>query len=182
MEEDLKMMITPDRLKRYLAEIAKKYSDTWKHVDEFRSSRGKDLPEWPEWCFLPLAASVAIHEQGERPARGMRDNPGFTKDISTVGALATWRVTQGIYRFHPEIFNAVWGTPLDGDLPVELLFRLPEWCVYVETPSMTWFGDPHCLERWLVRHSRFRARPSGSVELILEEPYDAARRYKLRLS
>ena len=48
-----------------------------------------------------------------------------------VGALAAWRATQGIERFDPTIFEAVWDTPLTGELPTELLYRLPEWCCYV---------------------------------------------------
>jgi hypothetical protein len=32
------------------------------------------------------------------------------------------------------------GTPLSGDLPVDTLFHLPEWCVYVETPGRRWAG------------------------------------------
>jgi hypothetical protein len=49
--------------------------------------------------------------------------------------LATWRATQGIYRIDPDVAEAVWNTPLEGQLPVELLFHLPEWCVYIETPG-----------------------------------------------
>lgn len=44
-------------------------------------------------------------------------------------------MSQGIYRFDPDLFEAVWNTPLEGGLPVDLLYRLPEWCVYVETPG-----------------------------------------------
>lgn len=134
-------METPDRLKILLAEIARRYPDAWKRMDEFREERGKSLPMWPEWCFCPLAGAFAITSRGMDPLDAMRANPDFATDIAIVGALAAWRVTQGIYRFHPELFNAVWDTPLDAELPVELLFRLPEWCVYVETPGKTWLGD-----------------------------------------
>ena len=51
--------------------------------------------------------------------------------IGIVGALAAWRATQGVYRFDPTIFDAVWDTPLTGELPTALLYRLPEWCCYV---------------------------------------------------
>ena len=30
---------------------------------------------------------------------------------------------------------------LTGDLPCEVLRRLPVWCVYVETPGRQWFGQ-----------------------------------------
>lgn len=45
-------------------------------------------------------------------------------------------MTQGIYRFDPAIYDAVRDTPLDREIPHEILYRLPEWCVYVETPGL----------------------------------------------
>jgi hypothetical protein len=52
---------------------------------------------------------------------------------SLLAGFAAWRATQGIYRLHPEVLESVWRTPLNGNLPVELFFHLPEWCVYAET-------------------------------------------------
>ena len=50
-------MLNPQYL---LVEYNKKYSTAWKLADEFRADRGKDLPDWPAWCFLPLAGWYAI--------------------------------------------------------------------------------------------------------------------------
>jgi hypothetical protein len=49
-----------------------------------------------------------------------------------ITALGTWRMTKGIYRFDPALFDAVLDTPIDGAIPTEHLQRLPEWCVYVD--------------------------------------------------
>jgi hypothetical protein len=54
---------------------------------------------------------------------------------------APWRVTQGIYRFDPTTFDALWKTPVTGDIPTEVLFHLPEWCVYIPTSDQTWQGS-----------------------------------------
>ncbi len=62
------------------------------------------------------------------------------RHLGILGALATWRVTQGIYLFDPDLAAAVADTPLSGDLPAETLFHLPEWCVYVDTPGRRWAG------------------------------------------
>lgn len=134
-------METTDRLKNYLAQVARKYPEVWKQVDEFRSAQGNGLPNWPQWCFLPLAGAVAITSRGMHPVEAMKADPDSSKDIAIVGALAAWRVTQGIYCFHPELFKAVWETSLEGELPVDLFFRLPEWCVYVETPGEKFYGS-----------------------------------------
>jgi hypothetical protein len=54
-------------------------------------------------------------------------------DIAIMSALAAWRVTKGIYRFDEELLVALLDTPIDGQLPTDVLYRLPEWCIYVET-------------------------------------------------
>ena len=53
---------------------------------------------------------------------------------------ATKRVTRGLYRFDPTTFDALWKTPVTGDIPTEVLFHLPEWCVDVPTPDRRWPG------------------------------------------
>ncbi len=116
------------------------YPDAWKQVDTFRAGRGKDLPFWPEWCFLPLAGAYAI-VSGEAARQGLditdlESGMPLIADVGKIGALAAWRVTQGIYRFDPNVYQAVISTPLTGDLPHNILFNLPEWCVYIETPGM----------------------------------------------
>lgn len=50
--------------------------------------------------------------------------------------LICWRMTQGIYRIDPALYDALISTPLDGDIPVDVLLRLPEWCIYIETPGL----------------------------------------------
>ena len=54
--------------------------------------------------------------------------------VQRISALAAWRMGRGIYRFDPALASALIATPLDGRIPVELLYRLPEWCVYIEAP------------------------------------------------
>jgi hypothetical protein len=50
--------------------------------------------------------------------------------------LATWRLTQGIYRFHDAVYDAVIETPLNSGIPCDVLARMPEWVIYVETQEM----------------------------------------------
>ncbi len=110
------------------------YPDAWKQVDEFRAKR-KELGNWPDWCFLPLAGTSAIVSKAKT-----LQSPNQAHHIGILGALAAWRVTQGIYRFDPTLFDALWTTSVTGDIPGEVLFHLPEWCVYIPTPARTWQG------------------------------------------
>ena len=63
--------------------------------------------------------------------------------IAVVGTMAGWRPTQGIYRFARNLLDELWQTPVTGDLPAELLHRLPEWCVYIELGLTTSIGLLH---------------------------------------
>lgn len=115
----------------------KLYPHAWKQADEFRFDRD-GLPNWPDWCFLPLGGWHAIVSGG-----GDNGVPfGLISDIGRLGALGAWRTTQGIYRFDSNLLTAIADTPVVGDLPYEILHKMPEWCVYIETPGMTMLEKP----------------------------------------
>lgn len=124
------------RPREHLRAAAQLYPAAWKQFEQFRVDRGRDLPDWPEWCFCPLAGAYAIVSGGGDNRLG----PELAGDVGRLGALAAWRMTQGIYRFDPVLYDALVKTPISGDLPAELLYRLPEWCVYIETPGLGCMG------------------------------------------
>lgn len=62
-------------------------------------------------------------------------------DVSKLSAIGTWRYSQGIYHFDTDMQVALTQTVVSGDIPVEVLFRLPEWSLYIETPGMTFLGE-----------------------------------------
>ncbi len=84
---------------------------------------------------MPLAGYIAILTRGA-PIDVLNRMPveeylKILQECQRLAALAPWRIGQGIYEFHPRLFREVAETDLKGELPVELLFRLPEWCCYV---------------------------------------------------
>lgn len=129
---------TPHLPTVYLTRMATQHPGCWREVDRLRAMRGQGLPWWPPWCFLPLAGAHAILSGGG----DNRLTPKSAAQIGAFGALAAWRVTQGIYEIHPAVRAAIEETPLDGAIPTDVLHRLPEWCVYVRTPGMRYAGDP----------------------------------------
>jgi len=46
--------------------------------------------------------------------------------------MFTWRQTRGIYRFDETVYQSVARTQINK-IPTEILYRLPEWCVFIET-------------------------------------------------
>lgn len=129
-------MMNEIRPLHHLVTAGKLYPAAWKMVDQFRADRGKSLPAWPRWCFMPMAGWYAIvsADQGGAPIIDLN----LAQDISRLAAIGTWRYTQGIYRFDADLQAELTDTILTGEMPVEVLLRLPEWCVYIETPGRTW--------------------------------------------
>jgi hypothetical protein len=113
------------------------YPAAWRQVEELRQSRERDgVPDWPEWCFLPMGGWYAIVSEGAPVCP-----PARIQDVARLAAIGTWRYTQSIYRLDPDLFGAIVDTVPSGALPCDVLYRLPEWCVYIETPGMDWYGD-----------------------------------------
>lgn len=121
------------RPSHHLNAASKLYPNAWVQVEEMRQDKGKGLPDWPAWCFLPMAGYYAIvSSDAGVNALGL----DLIGDVAKLAAVGTWRYTQGIYRFDDEVYQTIAGTVAKGDMPVEVLYRLPEWCVYVETPGI----------------------------------------------
>jgi hypothetical protein len=129
----------PDRPIKIMREELRGYPGASRMVEQYLLERGRELPDWPAWCFLPMAGwyQILCEEMGV-------DRLGLStgNKLPVVAALGIWKYCQGIYRFSPELLSALADSPVSGDLPSDVLFRLPEWCVYVETPGMTCYGKP----------------------------------------
>lgn len=111
--------------------------EIWRTVDRVRAAR-----KWPDSVFLSMGGAVPIEVTQARMI------PETQKECETIATranllemLSAWRVTQGIYRFDPDVYESVIETPITGELPAEQLQCLPEWCVYLETPGMRVCGD-----------------------------------------
>jgi hypothetical protein len=105
-------------------------------MDEVRANASKDSP-WPQHVFLPVhwaGKVLAAHYS----AQGIRVPPTFDLvfPASVLAMFGAWRVTQGIYRYDPTLYDAIIATSLKGDIPIQVLQHMPEWCVYVETPGL----------------------------------------------
>jgi len=118
-----------------LGKVLRAYPDLGKQVDDLLRGRGDAIPDWPDWCFVPMAGWIAI-AQGDGPA-----TLDTVRDAQLLASLGTWRYTQGIYRYDPDVLAALLHTDLTGDLPADMLLRLPEWSVYIEADLTLWGED-----------------------------------------
>lgn len=127
------MNLAQHRAVQWLHLYGRRYPSAWQDYARLLA----DPPEpWPSWCYCPLAGSYAVLSQGGECTAEQ------AADVGPLGALAAWRPTQGIYRFHPALLDELIATTVSGELPAEVLKRLPAWCVYVETPQRTLWGLP----------------------------------------
>lgn len=117
--------------------VGKESKAAFAFFDECRQGRGVDIPDWPHWCYVPVAAAVTwiLNKHGQDGMLVAPLSPG------QLVCFAAWRMTKGIYRFDPALYDALIDTPLAGDIPVQVLEQLPEWCVYIETPGLEYAGE-----------------------------------------
>jgi len=60
-------------------------------------------------------------------------------DVHCLSGLAAWRATQGFYRIDSNLYDELVEMDI-GQLPAEVFFRLPEWCIYIELQNEFWQG------------------------------------------
>jgi hypothetical protein len=130
----LLILATADHAKKLLQEQPDQYKQVWREMDRLRYANGNR--SWPDWCFVPQSLLNGSFETTTASTDGQ-----FVVALSVARALGTWRVTQGVYSFDGDVFEHVTNTEQAGPLPVEILLQLPEWCIYVSTPSATFRGD-----------------------------------------
>jgi hypothetical protein len=149
-------MLPPEH---FIALLNKRFPKLWQDIDACRSDHWKS---WPGWCFVRRDEIVDIIESyGGRPSNDDQRMKHLTR-IRLVTILAPWRISKNVYRFDPDIYHALIQTSLRGNIPVELLFKLPEWAVYIETPGLeTHFGP----SQGFVASLNYSPRIDGQVTL-----------------
>lgn len=107
--------------------VGREMPGVWTRLEELRAEYGM-VATWPAWCHAPFA--VAYPMTGDRHLLAVK-----------LTMLAAWRLSKGIYRFDPTLKADLIDTPLDGAVPIDVLQRLPQWCIYLEIdPTPTWRG------------------------------------------
>lgn len=158
----------PHRAQQIMGAVGRRYPQAWAQADAFRAMRGDELPRWPDWCYLPLHGAYALVSGGA----DQRVPLDRIHHVGIVGALAAWRMGQGVYRYDRDLALALDDTPMPEDLPASLLYRLPEWCVYIETPGL-WAPDGRPLAgAWV--HLDWDEAGADELRLVLDcdEPLD----------
>ncbi len=123
------------------------FPELWEDLEGVRSDArllGATIPKWPGWCFMPTSvAAVTAYRRmygglptdGKTFYEGLRRHPLGASVSDVAAALSGWRMAKGVYRYDEDVFKKLFETPITGKLPTEVLYRLPEWCPYIEVPG-----------------------------------------------
>lgn len=122
----------------WLTFVGRRYPGLFAATDKLRASRDPAVRVWPDHYYIPYTPLRNMVMRGLGFRSGDTIPAELSDEFNFAASMAAWRVTQGIYRIDPTVYDALCATPVTGELPVELLRHLPEWCVYLETPGMHW--------------------------------------------
>ncbi len=117
------------------------HGNIWEMADRMRAEKGKNLPDWPPYVFLPNSGWYKVTCELLN-TETLREAKGDTAIWLALTVAGTWRVTQDVVRFDRDVYESIVNTELTGDIPYDVFYRMPTWCVWVETQGMTWQGIP----------------------------------------
>lgn len=128
---------------QYLKGLTESYPAMSSRVRTCLQGKGKGKgkvgeSDWPNWCFIPTAVWAALLQLRNAASDPVEMKWAVSQSVGALSAIGIWRYSQGIYRYDADLLAALAGSELSGDLPSNHFRRLPEWCVYIETPGLTW--------------------------------------------
>jgi len=114
-------------------QITREYRGVWDQVRDFLNGRGRDLPDWPEWCYMPMAGAYAVVSGGESGVLP----PEKQRDISVVSAVAAWRPTRTNVEIEEDLLETLWRGEMPETVEADDLASLPAWGIYVDLGSVS---------------------------------------------
>ena len=103
-------MTDPQKSRPTLAlnQLSKEFPGIWKHTERLNQLiHQKDNQKCPDWCFLPEGAAAQAIVSSLPNERLLSQLSVARENMARVAALATWRMTKGVYRFDPDVLDAL---------------------------------------------------------------------------
>lgn len=106
--------------------MGKKYPHLWDNIAYIVAGEYDDSMEWDrELCYCPIeVVQTAIKAESTGDA--------YKRDSSFAAALAAWRRGKYIYSFDDYLIGELLDSATDTTIPLDILYRLPAQCVYIE--------------------------------------------------
>ncbi|EFC80885.1 hypothetical protein [Parafrankia sp. EUN1f] len=145
------MAADPDR---FLVEVRNRYPNLLGALRDMAGKRGvPPLPEWPEWCWLPMAAAASAATHPE--------------DIARLAAVSTWWLDRAVIEVDEDLASRHIPAP-DRDIRIDrerLLTGLPSWCPYVLVPEPPTAAPAGFWPCGFFVHTEWDAARGGAPEL-----------------
>lgn len=110
-----------------LNQFSEKYPGIWEIIEDMRSKAGKRIPQWSDWCYVPMECCMAI-AMSMCPC----DNAAYV--AQQICALSAWRQSKEVYVLDPDMEDLLCGQT-DLSIPTECLLHLPYHCFYIDFQS-----------------------------------------------
>ncbi|MBO3744148.1 hypothetical protein [Actinoplanes flavus] len=108
-------------------QIRARYPGVWRQLDRFRADPSV---EWPDWCLLPMAASVAVVTNSS-PLYRTSDIPPSKQHVAVLSAMYAWRFSRSVFIVHPKLASQLAGETTDDLSNLADFTSLPNWCTYL---------------------------------------------------
>jgi hypothetical protein len=112
---------------KLVKEFEHNFPKCWEYVDFVRSSKGKDLPDWSDLCYIPITGTNEILRN--------KYNNNDTNVSGLYCALANWRQYKEIYSFSNELYDMLEQQADDIVVPTDILFQIPYPCIYISSEN-----------------------------------------------
>lgn len=131
-------------------------------IDHRRSAHALADRDRARWQYLTTVEAEEILAEADEAIYDVEAGPLGPVHVA---GLAAWRMTQGVFRFAPELEARLLQTPINPVMQGYVMARLPQWCVYVESAaSLNRFGA-HGF--WAFVEAGEQA--SGALHLLIDE-------------
>ena len=113
-----------------LKHISERYPNAWEYMEYVHQSNGKDeYPSWPNWCYAPMAAALAIATQRNKNLFGQLQ---AVSDAQQIDALAPWRISKEVFIIDESLEQMLFQQADDTSVPAEILMQIPYPCFYIQ--------------------------------------------------
>lgn len=121
-----------------LKQIVAIYPKAWAQMELLHNEKGQHgLPDWPDWCYAPISAALAV-TMGDAPDT-FENRLNSVHDAQIIAALAPWRRSKEVFVMDKEMQELLFEQADDLKLDPELLLHLPYACFYIQFASGTAF-------------------------------------------
>lgn len=151
------MQVAKHPAQRLAEQVLKAFPNTIQHLQK-KHKRPKDLLSA---CLISSGEilNMAIGLDGLE-SKGHRY-------LSALPNIYSWRYSQDIYRFDPDLYREITETALDNAIRPEAFFTLPAWGIYIESPGFGSNANWRKIDGFFVCLSDDRSRPGYGIELRL---------------